>query len=165
MARDLIKPRIDRLFRDKITSLVGSLSKKFKVYAVFIIKTACPNCVPDPATKASSGVYNGSGPKPFTGRVCPVCLGKGKTITEKRQTLKAIVEWSELTKSDENRPLAQGDIPYAHAMLKAIASSEPTLAQADYFLVDGIRCTRATGTQSTGLLTKALSHVLVKRED
>ena len=165
MPRELIRPRIDRLFREKITALVQSLSKKFKVFAVFILKTPCGNCVLDPATKASSGVYNGNGPKPFPGRVCPVCLGKGHSVTEKRQQIKAIVEWSELTKSDENRSLAQGELPYAHALLKTLASAEPTLAQADYFLVDGVRCMRATLTQSTGLLTKALAHVLVKRED
>jgi hypothetical protein len=165
MGRELIRPRIDNLYRKKITDLIRSLAKKFEVYAVFVIKTTCTNCVIDPATKASTGVYNKTGPKPFTGRVCPVCLGKGSTTTEKKHKLTATVEWSELTKSDANRDLAQGEIPYAHAMLKTFINAEPALAKADYFLVDGIRCTRATVTRPTGLLTKVLAHVLVKRED
>ncbi len=41
-------------------------------------KQPCNNCILDPINKQSMGVYRRGGPKPFDGRVCPVCSGKGK---------------------------------------------------------------------------------------
>lgn len=38
----------------------------------------CSNCIIDPFTKKSMGKYNGRGPAPFTGRICPICQGSGK---------------------------------------------------------------------------------------
>ncbi|MCL2641675.1 MAG: hypothetical protein FWD53_12575, partial [Phycisphaerales bacterium] len=140
-------------------------SKKFQVYAVFITKMACDNCVIDPSSKASTGIYNNTGPQPFTARVCPVCLGNGSLASSRRIKLQATVEWSSLTKADENRPLPQGEIPYAHALIKVLTADEATLLRAAHFLIDGIRYVRKTESQTTGLMTKALSRVLVKRED
>jgi hypothetical protein len=40
-------------------------------------KQPCNNCFPDPVTKKSTGVYRKGGPAPFTGKICPICQGKG----------------------------------------------------------------------------------------
>lgn len=43
-------------------------------------KTPCNNCIVDPISKRSMGVYNKRGPKPFPieEKICPVCRGAGK---------------------------------------------------------------------------------------
>ena len=41
-------------------------------------KKECTNCYLDPTTKKSMGVYRKGGPRPFTGKICPVCNGSGK---------------------------------------------------------------------------------------
>jgi len=41
-------------------------------------KRPCNNCYLDPISRRSTGVYRKGGPSPFTGKVCPVCQGKGK---------------------------------------------------------------------------------------
>jgi hypothetical protein len=42
------------------------------------IKTECPNCNINPFTNTSNGIYNGTGPRPFTnGGICPLCQGRG----------------------------------------------------------------------------------------
>lgn len=38
----------------------------------------CSNCILDPITKQSMGIYRRGGPKPFEGRICPICQGRGK---------------------------------------------------------------------------------------
>lgn len=38
----------------------------------------CDNCILDPITRRSMGVYKKNGPTPFNGRVCPECKGSGK---------------------------------------------------------------------------------------
>lgn len=38
----------------------------------------CTNCIIDSFTKKSMGRYNGRGPVPFNGRICPVCKGSGR---------------------------------------------------------------------------------------
>ena len=39
--------------------------------------TQCPNCLYDVVNKRSAGMYNGTGPQPFTNGKCPVCSGVG----------------------------------------------------------------------------------------
>lgn len=40
--------------------------------------STCNNCFVDPIRKISLGVYKKNGPQPFTGKVCPICSGRGK---------------------------------------------------------------------------------------
>ena len=141
MPRRFIKPRIDRLFRDSVEGLVDDLSKKSRVEAVTAgAPTYCNNCVFDPVHKASSGVYNNNGPKPFDGKVCPVCRGKGVLSIERHLVVPAIVQWGKAEPTSNDRPLPEGSLPKEFARLKAKVRFWDTVTKADYFLVDGVRC-------------------------
>lgn len=54
----------------------------------------CPNCVINPVTGKSSGVYNGTGPIPFTKAPCPVCYGEGKKPDENTETIYMAIIWN-----------------------------------------------------------------------
>lgn len=41
-------------------------------------KKRCTNCLLDPVTRSSLGIYKKGGIRPFAGKVCPVCNGTGK---------------------------------------------------------------------------------------
>jgi hypothetical protein len=164
MARELIKPRHDRLFRDRISGLVSGLSKKSSAFAVQDTKARCSNCEYDEARKSSSGKYNGVGPRPFTGKVCPVCLGAGTVTSTKKTKLVATVNWGESTVSDGSLPLPEGELPKGHAEIKVLIAQVPVCEGASYFIVDGVRCAMVGHITTSGLLTKATGTFVVKIE-
>jgi hypothetical protein len=164
MARELIKPRHDRLFRDRIAGLVSSLSKKSTAFAVSEAKNRCTNCVFDESRKTSSGRYNGTGPRPFTTKVCPVCTGAGVVPSVKKTKLVATVTWGESTVNDGNIPLPEGELPVGHAEIKVLIAQVSIAENATYFLVDGVRCERVGRITTSGLLTKATGTFVVKIE-
>lgn len=88
-----ITPAIRRLSSNAIDTMIDQLGKDCLL--VFDPKEIqCPNCLYDSARKASSGVYNGTGPRPFTRPPCPVCHGKG-TITSESITreVRFLIDW------------------------------------------------------------------------
>src|ERR1035437_10895595 len=126
----------------------------------------CPNCVYDPVAKASTGTYNGTGPKPFTGKQCPVCRGKGNIGVAKTQRLPSvIVNWSKLAPGSENSPTAPGELPFGYARCKARLQFLPLIKQATAFVVDGYRCRIVGQPKPRGLKTFVIVEVLVKRDD
>jgi hypothetical protein len=149
MAGPLIKPKINRIFADKITQLTKDLSKRSTTFVVIETKTDCPNCVLDPTNKSSTGKYNGTGPKPFTGKTCPVCKGRGFVVTEKRHKVDANVKWGKGDKA--NVPMSPGFIPEGMARLKGLVVDFDKFRDATYFLVDGIRCSREGEPKKRGL--------------
>jgi cell division GTPase FtsZ len=42
------------------------------------MKKKCDNCLQDPTTKLSLGIYKKGGPMPFSGKICPRCKGTGR---------------------------------------------------------------------------------------
>lgn len=53
----------------------------------------CPNCIINPVSNQSGGVYNGSGPNPFTAGRCPYCLGAGRKEIVADETIYLMVIW------------------------------------------------------------------------
>lgn len=41
-------------------------------------KITCNNCLIDPISRTSLGIYKKGGPIPFTGKICPICGGSGR---------------------------------------------------------------------------------------
>ncbi len=166
MSRRFIKPRIDRLFKDAVEGLIDDLSKKSRVVAFLDGPVIyCNNCVYDPVHKASSGVYNNHGPKPFTGKVCPVCQGKGTLPNVQQIVIPSIVQWSRMAKDELNRVMPEGMLPEGHARIKAKVRYLDTVLAAKYFTVDGFRCRMTGEPVKKGLLAFVEVEWVVLRDD
>lgn len=164
MARRFIKPKHDRLFRDAVLGLNRDLSGKHITYALIEVdRSPCPNCDYDSGNDASNNLYNGTGPTPFAGNVCPVCNGEYWITTVARRRLQATVRWAR-PDTKENKLTPFGELPRDHARIKVPLSQRSSLENAKYFLIDGERCTRVGKVETRGLLTKALAEVVVKRD-
>lgn len=67
---------IRQLYQDGIDTIIFYLGRPCR----FVMpgpRAQCPNCLFDPVAMRSSGVYNGSGPRPFNRPPCPVCNRSG----------------------------------------------------------------------------------------
>ena len=160
----LIPNRLDKIFRDRITSLREDLSKKHTVVVVSVATTRCPNCIFDPNFNAGSGVYNGTGPQPFTGRDCPVCFNAGSTTVETPQKIIATISLADDKAGD--RLTSQGNLPAGSVKLKTDPSYSGLLLSATYFLIDGLRFVRfSSQIKTTGLLTAATARVFLRRDE
>lgn len=163
MAKQRIKKRLDRLYKSEIQALVRNLATKNKTVAITEVKERCPNCIWDVANKTSSGVYKTGGPKPFTGKRCPVCKNEGDVITLQRRTLQARVRFPNQTEPDEFLP--EGEIPQDGAQIKVTIQQKKILDQATYYLIDDIRYQKVGPVRQRGLLTMAVALQMVKRDD
>lgn len=160
-----INAALDNLYRRKVIEVSRAMSKRSTFIAV--LKTAatqCNNCVWDATHSTSSGRYNGNGPKPFTGGDCPVCKGKGTIeVTQQRKLQVANVQWA---KPDvDGKPVTvHGSIPSGHARIKILKEDRPIIEQAEYFLVDGVRCKLVGEARNRGLQSYVMTEFLVKKE-
>ena len=167
VAGNFITSDIDSLFRDSMLKLVDDLGTKSTFDLVLPAPfVPCPNCIYDPTAKASSGTYNGTGAKPFTGKQCPVCRGKGSVgVSKTRRLPSVIVTWSKLAPSSENIPTPPGELPYGYARCKTRVDFLPLISKAIAFIVDGHRCRIVGVPKRRGLKTFVIVEVLVKRDD
>jgi hypothetical protein len=77
----MITPSFKNLFNEYITQVIGSNGLGSDCTLVFNNSTTelCNNCVYDSLSKASSNIYNDTGPVSFAdGTICPVCMGIGQ---------------------------------------------------------------------------------------
>jgi hypothetical protein len=161
-----ITPEIDELFRDAVEGLVDDLSQKSTFRIIYpATGSLCPNCIYDPRTGASTGTYNSSGPRPFTGKVCPVCEGAGKITTQRKIRIPARVQWGKAEKANDNDILPGGVLPRGYARVKVLVRYAKAIADAETFEVDGKRCQKVATENDRGLLTKVVTEFLVKRDD
>jgi hypothetical protein len=162
----LIKPRLDAIFKRKVTTLLGDLAKRHRVYALLKIEVDCPNCTWDALHQGGSGHYKAGGPQPFDGKVCPVCDNVGRTVTTVQRFMqRASVRLSDAKKAVPDRMTGPGEIPINHALIKAPITDEATLAAAEYFLIDGVKykkVSRQTPPKRRGLLSPATVEILVE---
>lgn len=88
-----IGPDIRGLARDAVDTMINQLGKDCKL--IFDpIQQQCPNCYFDDVNQKSSGVYNTTGPIPFTKPPCPVCRGKGVITTDPISKVKRLlIDW------------------------------------------------------------------------
>jgi len=166
--QNFITSEHDALFKENVRGLLDDLSQKSTFVVVLpATETRCNNCVWDQLHKTSSGKYNGTGPKPFDGKVCPVCLGKGTIKTAKQRKFPAIVAWSKSEKSGNQVPTVAGELPWGYARIKVDIKYLSLLEMAEAFVVDSIRCSKVNKidlAEGTGLLSKVLVNFVVKRD-
>lgn len=96
----LVKNKHLNLYKKYTEQLISDLGKNIVVY-IGNGKTICNNCVFDNIHKCSSGKYNGTGPKSFSGIVCPVCNGTGYTEEVTSKTITAICRWVKYSKEED----------------------------------------------------------------
>lgn len=80
----MINQSFKNLFNHHITSLIGEngLGSNCTLKFNNSVTELCNNCVYDSLSKASSNIYNDTGPSPFSdGTICPVCMGIGSVQT------------------------------------------------------------------------------------
>lgn len=158
----LIKPKIDRIFTTKVVQLTQDLSLRSKCILFTVLNNPCPNCIYDSAINASSGKYRTGGPKPFTGKVCPICAGKGKIENIKQLQIPANVKWGTKKMGENFLPEPEGFVPMEHARIKAEVKYYDLLYNATYFMIDGLRCSRVNFPHKRGLQSYVITEMLVK---
>jgi len=88
-----ISPDIIATYVAGISALVEQLGKNCTlVYPP--TKISCPNCTYDPILKKSNNVWNGTGPVPFSGGICPYCTGIGLSTQNVTKVVKGLLQWS-----------------------------------------------------------------------
>lgn len=91
----LVTPLFKKTFSNAINALLeeGGATVPCKLIYSSGKYELCPNCLINPVTGKSNGVYNGSGPNPFTNNKCPYCLGIGKKELIEDETIYLMVVW------------------------------------------------------------------------
>lgn len=135
----LVKNKHLNLYKKYIEQLVTDLGKTITVFSKSK-DVLCNNCIYDNIHKCSSGEYNGTGPKPFDGMVCPVCRGSGKMNTVSSKNITAICRWSKYTKEEEmNRREKYGIEEDSILVVKTKVIFYDDIHDAEYFIYDGDR--------------------------
>jgi len=101
----------------------------------------CPNCIRDPKTKQSSGIYNGTGPFPFEPHtVCPYCGGAGREVDNPTDPIRLRIYWDRKSWIDIG---VQFDVADSVAMTIGYMVDLPKVEKAEYIIlekpVEGIR--------------------------
>jgi hypothetical protein len=165
VAKRFIKPRLNRLFTEAVEGLITDLNKRHKFHVVTLSKGACPNCHLDPTTNTSSGTYNGTGPKPFSGKQCPVCRTAGYVTTERKQLITANVQVGTAPDAQGSFvPSPAGKLSPGHAKVKTFAKYQSLVDRASWFLIDGVRYSRHTDPESRGLQTLVTTFFYLKKD-
>lgn len=160
-----INAALDRLYRDKITAVTLAMAKRSTLVAVLPgTATQCTNCLWDATNQTSSGNYNGSGPKPFVNKTCPVCNGRGRLVQDRSLTVEGNVRWGKADKIG-NEIISLGQILKGYALIKVLSRDRDVIEKATHFMVDGVRCIRVGEPRNRGLQSYVITEFMVKRED
>lgn len=127
-----ISPKIRKIAQDGIDDLIDQLGKDcLLVYPS--VQEDCPNCVFDPTTGRSSGVYKTGGPRPFPrGSICPVCRGKGTIDSDHTDVIRLLCTWN-----PKQFVMLAGNIerPYSVLQTKGYMTDVPKIIQARRLIV------------------------------
>jgi hypothetical protein len=146
----LVTPDIRKTYRDLIKQVVEDLHKPVVVYSPPTTED-CPNCLYDSINKISSGQFDTSfvtpvvifgntiNPKSFNRGRCPVCFGKGHLEGAITRNVKALVKWNPEA-ADDVESIPVGREGAAVVRLKVLRADYDLVNQAEYFLVDGVKC-------------------------
>jgi hypothetical protein len=135
----LVKNKHLNLYKKYTEQLISDLGKTISIFSSSNKKT-CNNCVYDKVHKCSSGSYNGTGPKPFTGMVCPVCNGKGIMSNNSSKNITAICRWVKYSSSDDmNKKEKYGIEEERVLMVKTKVIFYEEMKNAEYFIYDSER--------------------------
>jgi hypothetical protein len=124
---------IKTVARTVLDDMINELGKTIRlVYEP--VKSECPNCLIDPVTRRSSGLYQAGGPIPFSeGQPCPVCEGAGWVVgAEKTEDIKGGVAWSP---KDWYVPLPDIVLPAGVIQIKTFATNWGKVRRARHVIV------------------------------
>lgn len=159
----LIPSNLDPLYRSKIEALIQDLGKKNRVLVQTETSVRCPNCIFDIVSKAGSGKYNGTGPTPFDGKLCPVCGNKGNVVTHKNTPLVANV--IDATRSKDDGVLPEGGLAEGEAYLETFERYYTLLLRCKSVTINGIRYMKKGQPKRNGLQSNVTSYTYLKRSD
>jgi hypothetical protein len=135
----LVKNKHLNLYKKYTEQLIADLGKTISIFSSSNEKF-CNNCVYDRINKCSSGNYNGIGPKPFSGIMCPVCNGSGKISNNSSKNITAICRWVRFSSNDEmNKKEKYGIEEERFLMVKTKVVFYDEIKNAEYFIYDGER--------------------------
>jgi len=81
------------IFQDNIDALINQLGKNV-ILEFTPNRTACINCINDPVSDRSTGIFIQGGPRPFArGQQCPWCKGRGFLLTPVTECIKGLIKW------------------------------------------------------------------------
>lgn len=82
-------------FKNTMDSYVDGIGRPIFIYLPSI-NSECPNCYYDKKSRKSAGIpkVSPSDPNYFIVGRCPVCLGKGVIVTERRRCIHGVVIWN-----------------------------------------------------------------------
>lgn len=159
----LVKPKHIALYTRYITQLINDLSQSVTL-CTESDDTKCTNCVYDVVHKCSSGRYNGTGDKPFTSGICPVCKGKGVIVTLSEQVIICTVNW-EQNETQEELPLSEaGTNEKTRCKIKTVVANYDAIKNADYIVINGVR-TKLISCIKRGLKDDVVCVAMCKRDD
>lgn len=159
----LVKQKHLNLYKRYTEQLITDLGTPVKLIFEESVEK-CPNCEYDPVHKASSGRYNGTGPKQFSGGICPVCNGDGKIYTEVEKNLNCTVNWGKLNENKEFVAKSAGTEEYNYFQIKDLVSKYDDIKSAKYLIVDGVRA-ELLNIIKRGLKDNVVCVALCKRVD
>lgn len=129
-----ITPAIRRLSQNAIDTMISELGKDC-LLAFDSPQTECPNCHFDTVTRQSNGVYNGTGPRPFTRPPCPVCRGKGLVGGgESFEVVRFLIDWQPKTWFLVDATGTK--VPQGAIQAKGYVTDMPLVLRAKYLVVD-----------------------------
>lgn len=100
-------------------------------------QTQCNNCLWDIEAQRSTGVYNGTGPKPFTNGKCPVCKNTG-ILTSGQKTIAINCTYIWLKQGDREITVAgKGEGNYVR--LRTDRGYKTYFQNAEFAMIDGVR--------------------------
>jgi len=168
MPRSYITSRHDALYADAVYGLFSDLGKKVVVQLLPAATDAvfCGNCIWDPVHQCSTGNYNRTGPQPFTGKVCPVCSGKGRiSQMQPVRVPDAIVRFGRVTQTDGKMFMPEGELPHGFARLRAKIRWLAPAQTAQCWYLDGVRHSRVGEVRKRGLKTNVIIEVLLRQDE
>ncbi len=135
----LVKRKHLNLYKKYIEQIINDLGKTVTV-VLGENEERCNNCKYDEVHHCSSGIYNGTGLKPFDGGICPVCNGKGVTYSLDQKNIIATCKFVNQTEEDDGyKKEKYGIDKISYLKVKAKVQFYDYFNNAKYFIFDGER--------------------------
>lgn len=145
----IVTNAIRKTYKDLIKQVISDLGESIFVYGAPDIED-CPNCLHDLVTGESKNIYDSNfitpvtifgniiNPQSFARGRCPVCKGQGSLKDYSPTTVRALVKWK-VEKGDlENTPI--GIEGQNLVRIKTRSTHYTTIRDAEYIMIDGVRC-------------------------
>ena len=135
----LIKRKHLNLYKKYVEAVISDLGQSLTIILPKK-EQRCNNCKYDFVHKCSSGVYNGTGPKPFTGAICPVCKSKGVIVSTSEKNIIATCRWVNYSKTENmERKEKYGKEEDKVLKVKTKVVNYDDMKDAEYYEYDGER--------------------------